>query len=348
MTAAFDILSASCEELESWFVSRGEKPFRGRQVFRWLHRRCAMSFDEMTDLTKGLRARLPEMAALCGARIDGRQRSVDGTIKYRFRLHDGQSIEGVFIPEQRRSTLCISTQVGCAMGCAFCATASMGLKRSLSAGEITGQLEAAVRDLRGETGSARPVSNVVFMGMGEPLANLDAVVQAVRILIDPRGMDIGRRHVTVSTAGLPAAMEDFVHRVPVRLAVSLNASTDEQRSRLMPVNRRHPIAELLRTCRNLPLQHNDRITFEYVLLGGVNDGLDDAERLAGLLEGLPAKVNLIPFNPCPGIPFEPPPPGRAEAFADRLAALHVTAMVRKSRGADLQAACGQLAARGPL
>jgi 23S rRNA (adenine2503-C2)-methyltransferase len=252
----------------------------------------------------------------------------------------------VFIPEAERQTLCVSTQVGCAMGCAFCATATMGLIRSLSAGEITGQVEAAALRLGGGGkaggGKARPISNVVFMGMGEPLANLPAVGAAVQILLHPAGMGLSRRHITVSTAGLVPAMEEFVHRLPVKLAISLNATTDAVRDRLMPINRRFPIQDLLACCRQLPLQHGDRLTFEYVLLGGINDGPEDAGRLAGLLQGIRAKVNLIPFNTFPGCPFGAPDPRAVEAFQEALVTRQLSAFVRQSRGESLQGACGQL------
>ncbi len=336
-----DILSLTFDELQDYFADIGEKPFRGRQLFRWLHKGCVADFDEMTDLAKGLRQQLPELARITRPEITEEQLAEDGTRKYRFGLHDGLEIEGVFMPEAKQATLCISTQVGCAMGCAFCATGTMGLVRNLSAGEIVGQVEAVVSALR-DGAQDRPVSNVVFMGMGEPLANLDAVSSSVDILLHPMGLNLGRRHLTVSTVGLLPAMERFVHEVPVRLAVSLNATTDEQRSRLMPINRKYPIAELMETCRNLPLQQNYRITFEYVMFKGINDQDEDIERLAKLVKGVHAKVNLIPYNPCEGLPFEAPDEARVRAFADRLSDLHVTAMVRRSRGDKLRAACGQL------
>ncbi|HOX46561.1 MAG TPA: 23S rRNA (adenine(2503)-C(2))-methyltransferase RlmN [Myxococcota bacterium] len=339
-SALSDLSSLTRPELERWFARQGEKPFRGRQVFRWLHARNAASFEEMTDLSRALRARLPELAWLSAPAILEERQAGDGTRKYRFGLRDGLQVEGVYMPEERRRTLCVSTQVGCAQGCRFCATGTMGLTRSLSAGEIAGQLEAVSRRLAAE-GLARPVTNVVFMGMGEPLANLEAVAAAVDILLDDFGPKLSRRHVTVSTVGLVPQMEEFVHRVPAKLAVSLNASSDEVRDSIMPVNRRYPLAELMRCCRNLPEQHA-RVTFEYVLLGGVNDSLADARALVALLAGFPCKINLIPYNPCPGLPYERPEERRVVEFGDLLAERQLSVFVRKSRGVELGAACGQL------
>ncbi len=344
MSDLTDLTSLTRAELERWFVAQGEKPFRGRQVFRWLHARNATSFEEMTDLSRALRARLPGISRLGKPEILEERRAADGTRKFRFGLHDGLEVEGVFMPEERRRTLCVSTQVGCAQGCRFCATGTMGLTRSLSAGEIAGQLEAVSRRLAAE-GLARPVTNVVFMGMGEPLANLEAVATAVDILLDDFGPKLSRRHVTVSTVGLVPQMEEFVRRVPAKLAVSLNASSDEVRDSLMPVNHRHPLAELMRCCRALPTQHA-RVTFEYVMLGGVNDRPADARALVALLAGLPCKVNLIPYNPCPGLPYERPREQRVLEFCELLAERQLSVFVRKSRGVELGAACGQLLTQG--
>jgi len=336
-----DLSSMTVDQLESWFEQQGKRAFRGRQVFKWLHAGCAIGYSEMTDLAKAVRAWLEESAPLRTVEIVEEQQADDETLKFRYRLFDGAEVEGVFMPEERRSTLCVSTQVGCGMGCKFCATASMGLVRNLSAGEIAGQLEAVVRRLRTEE-NQRPVSNIVFMGMGEPLANLEATVTAVEILLDQRGMGLSRRHLTVSTAGLVPAMQEFVHRVPAKLAVSLNATTDEVRSRIMPVNQKFNLKKLMECCRNLPLQHTDRVTFEYVMLGGVNDSQDDAQRLVKLLSVIRAKINLIPFNEFEGIPFSRPDPKRVEAFQEYLTSRNVSAFVRRSRGESLRGACGQL------
>jgi len=341
-----DPASLTCEGIQQWMTERGHPAFRGRQLFRWLHARAAQSYDEMTDLARVLREELGREVPLRPLEVVERREAHDGTEKLRLRLADGGEIESVYIPEEEasrpRRTLCVSTQLGCGMGCAFCATASMGLVRNLTAGEIVGQLEAVVR-LRGP----RPVSNVVFMGMGEPLANLDAVVDAVSILLHPHGHGLSRRHVTVSTAGLVPAMEAFVHRCPVKLAVSLNATTDAVRDRLMPVNRTYPLERLLACCANLPLQHNDRITFEYVMLRGINDAPEDARRLAALLRGIRCKVNLIPYNPCPASTFRRPAERDIQCFLDILAQASISAFVRRSRGDGLQGACGQLVTAGP-
>lgn len=342
MTAP-DLASLPLDRLEQWFVAQGEKAFRARQLFRWLHGRCAASYDEMTDLAKGLRARLAERAPLRAPTIAEELTSVDGTRKFRFGLADGHQVEGVWMPAERRSTLCVSTQVGCAMRCAFCATGTMGLSRDLTAGEIVGQVEAVNRRLRSDA-LPRPVSNVVFMGMGEPLANLDATVDAVQILLSEQGHLMSRRHVTVSTIGLVPAMREFVQRAPVKLAVSLNAASDEVRDRIMPVNRRYPIDRLLAACRELPLHGTNRVTFEYVMLAGVNDDLEAARLLARRLGDLRCKVNLIPYNPAEGLPFDRPDEGRVHAFQEALAAKGLSVFTRRSRGQDLRAACGQLLA----
>ncbi len=343
--APVDLASLPLEPLQAWFAEQGDKPFRGRQLFRWLHGRCVADYAQMTDLAKPLRARLAATAPLRPPVVAEEQRAADGTRKLRYALADGRSVEGVWMPEQRRRSLCVSTQVGCAMGCAFCATAKMGLVRNLSAGEIAGQVEAAVRHLR-TAQLERPVTNVVFMGMGEPLANLRAVVDAVAILLCDHGLGMSRRHVTVSTIGLVPAMRRFVERCPAKLAVSLNAPDDALRDRLMPINRRYPIARLLDACRALPLRGSDRITFEYVMLGGINDRPADARQLVRRLGGLRCKVNLIPYNPHPEAPFDRPAPERVEAFLELLAAKGLSAFVRRSRGAELHAACGQLVVAG--
>lgn len=336
-----DIASQTCEQLEAWMQRQNQRPFHGRQIFRWIHGKGAAGFEEMTDLPKDMRATLASAIALEAPKIVEEQRAEDGTAKFRYLLADGREVEGVFIPERDRRTLCVSTQVGCGLGCAFCATATMGLLRNLTAGEIVGQVEASIRRLRAP-GLRRPVTNVVFMGMGEPLANLDSVATAVQILLHPQGLGLSRRRITVSTAGLVPAMEEFVHRVPVKLAVSLNATTDAVRDRVMPINRRFPLQELLRCCRGLPFQHADRLTFEYVLLGTLNDSDDDARRLVSLLGGIRAKVNLIPFNPFPGAPFRRPEQARVETFLEILASKGLSAFVRQSRGESLRGACGQL------
>ncbi len=334
--------------LEQLVASLGERPFRARQLFRWLHRNGAASLDEMTDLPRPLREALRARARLTPLERAGEQRSSDGTIKWAWRTADGKLVESVYLPEADRKTLCVSTQVGCAVGCTFCLTATMGLARNLAAAEIVEQVHRANRRLveLGEGSAPRPLTNLVFMGMGEPLANYKNLKLALDLLLDENGPNFSHRHVTVSTSGLVPMMARFGAETPVKLAVSLNATTDAQRDAIMPINRRWPIGQLLEACRTFPTRNGRRITFEYVMLGGVNDSLDDARRLVQLLKGIPAKVNLIPYNENPGLGFAAPTPEAVEAFLEALAAKNLTAVVRKSRGRDISAACGQLAKEG--
>ena len=338
-----DLASMTMNELSDWFVQNGQQSFRAKQVFKWIHSRCVASYDEMTDLSKDLRGQLKDHAPLLPLEILDEVFSSDGTIKFLLGAAGKDRIEAVWMPSAKRRTLCVSTQVGCAMGCAFCATGTLGLKRSLRAGEIVGQVEAVVQRLKTKT-LVRPVSNVVFMGMGEPLANLDATIAAVDILLDDAGLGLSRRHVTVSTIGLVPAMKKFAERSRVKLAVSLNATTDEVRDRLMPINRRYPIKTLLEACRALPLHGADRITFEYVMLAGVNDSLQDAKRLVKLLGDISCKVNLIPYNSFEPLGFSRPSDGQILDFLDILTSKGLSAFVRNSRGEDKMAACGQLLA----
>jgi 23S rRNA (adenine2503-C2)-methyltransferase len=343
----------------------GEKPYRARQVFRWLHRNGASSFDEMTDLPRELRARLAERFGLRTLEVAEEQRSRDGTIKWKWRTVDGRFVESVYMPTLRgeggeggedgeggggreRRTLCVSSQVGCAVGCTFCMTGTMGLARNLGPGEIADQVHRANRRLveLGEGPAPRPLTNLVFMGMGEPLHNFESLKVALELLLCEDGPNFSHRHVTVSTSGVVPQMRRLGAETQVKLAVSLNATTDAQRDRLMPINRRWPMSELLEACRTFPMKQGRRITFEYVLLGGVNDTDEDAERLARLVASVPSKVNLIPYNDNPGLGFRAPDPARVEAFRDRLVQRDVTAVIRKSRGQDIAAACGQLAAEG--
>jgi 23S rRNA (adenine2503-C2)-methyltransferase len=343
-----DLRSLSRAELAALVAGLREKPFRARQLQRWLHRNGAASLDEMTDLPRALREALRERTRLTTLERASEQRSVDGTIKWTWRTADGKLVESVYMPETDRKTLCVSSQVGCAIGCAFCMTGTMGLARHLTPGEIVDQIHRANRRLveLGEGPAPRPLTNLVFMGMGEPLHNYEHLKAALDLLLDEDGPNFSHRHVTVSTSGLVPVMRRLGEETQVKLAVSLNATTDAQRDALMPLNRRWPIGELLAACRDFPMKQGRRITFEYVLLGGVNDADGDAERLAKLLRGLPAKVNLIPYNDNPGLGFRAPAPERVEAFHARLVARQVTAVVRKNRGRDIAAACGQLAAEG--
>jgi 23S rRNA (adenine2503-C2)-methyltransferase len=343
-----DLRGLPRQAVDALVSALGERPYRARQLFRWLHRNGAATLDEMTDVPRSLRDAIATRCLLTTLERADEQRSADGTIKWTWRTRDGKLVESVYMPEEDRRTLCLSTQVGCAVGCTFCLTGTMGLARNLGAGEIVDQVHRANRRLveLGAAAGPRPLTNLVFMGMGEPLANYPSLKIALDLLLAEDGPQFSQRHVTVSTSGLVPMIRRLGEETPVKLAVSLNATTDAQRDALMPINRRWPISELLAACRTFPRRNGRRITFEYVLLGGVNDTLEDARRLAGLLHGIPAKVNLIPYNANPGLPFVAPPPDRVVAFQEALAARHLTAVVRKNRGRDISAACGQLAAEG--
>ena len=339
-----DLAGLDLDDLERALEGEGEARFRAGQIFRWIHKRGVPSFERMTDLSRDLRAGLSENYAILEPGIEGREKSADGTEKFLLRVGSGHLIEAVFIPELDRSTLCISTQAGCAVKCAFCLTGRMGLVRNLSAGEIAGQVRVLARDL----GLLESRFTIVLMGMGEPLNNYDATMKAIRILAEPRGMGVGPRRVTLSTVGLLPGLERLRNeKVMPNLAVSLHATTDEMRARLVPIARAYPLERLIEACRNFPLDRRRRITFEYVLLDGVNDTPDDAKRLARLLSGIKAKVNLIPLNAAPGIPFERPSDERVDGFASILAGRGFTVSVRKSRGRDIRAACGQLIVDAP-
>ncbi|HWB18049.1 MAG TPA: 23S rRNA (adenine(2503)-C(2))-methyltransferase RlmN [Vicinamibacterales bacterium] len=330
-------------ELEQAFVGLGLPAFRGRQVFRWIYGRDVTDFAAMTDLSRDLRATTAAAFRIATPTVAASQVSEDGTTKFLLRLADGRQIESVYIPDTPANTFCVSTQVGCAIGCAFCLTGKMGLVRHLTAGEIAGQ----VRVMAHRTGLAGSAFNVVLMGMGEPLHNYDATRKALRILADPQGLALHPRRVTLSTVGLLPGLERLAADPDMpNLAISLHATTDELRDRLVPINRRYDLAALLEACRALPLRKRSRITFEYVLLAGVNDSIADARRLVRLLDGLKAKVNVLPLNAAPGIPFDRPSDARVDAFARTLAEHGVRVSVRKSRGRDIRAACGQLIVEG--
>jgi 23S rRNA (adenine2503-C2)-methyltransferase len=341
-----DLRSLAREELDGIVADLRERPFRARQIHRWLHLRGVATLEEMTDVPRALRAALAERFTLTTLERVEEHRSVDGTIKWKWRTADGRPVESVYMPEAERRTLCVSSQSGCAMGCTFCLTATMGLLRNLTAGEIVDQVHRANRRLveLGEGEGPRPLTNLVFMGMGEPLANFENLKAALATLLSEDGPNFSHRHVTVSTSGLAPMIRRLGEETQVKLAVSLNATTDDTRSRIMPINRRYPIAELLRACRTFPMKQGRRITFEYVMLGGVNDGDEDAVRLARMLKGIPSKVNLIPYNESPGLALRAPEPARIERFQEHLIAAGLTAVIRKSRGRDIAAACGQLAA----
>ncbi len=338
-----DLADMEREALEAALVARGHERFRGRQVFEWIHAHGVTDPAAMTNLPARLRSTLASEFRLTTPQIQSHQRSADGTQKFLLQLEDGRQIESVFIPDTPGATLCVSTQVGCAMACAFCLTGRMGLVRHLRAGEVVGQVRVLVEALSLRT---RPF-NIVLMGMGEPLHNYDETMRALRILANRDGLGLPMRRITLSTVGLLDELERLA-REPLmpNLAISLHAPTDAQRERLVPVTRKYGVAAIVAACRNIPLKRRHRITFEYVLLSGVNDAPDDARRLASLLASVKAKVNLIPLNPAAGIPFERPTDAAVDQFARVLARRGVTVSVRKSRGRDIRAACGQLIVEG--
>lgn len=330
-------------EIAAAFEALDVPAFHGRQVFTWIHARGVTDFSRMTDLARPLRDRLAAAFTVETPVLESQQTSSDGTAKFLLRLQDGRHIESVFIPDTPAQTFCVSTQVGCAMACAFCLTGKMGLVRHLSAGEIAGQ----VRVLAERTGLAGTTFNIVLMGMGEPLHNYDATMKALRILADPRGLGVHPRRVTLSTVGLLPALERLATEpLMPNLAISLHATTDATRTALVPLNRRYDLVALLDACRRFPVNRRSRITFEYVMLAGVNDSTDDARRLVRLLDGIRGKVNLLPLNEAPGIAFNRPDDGRVNAFARILAERGIPVSVRKSRGRDIRAACGQLIVEG--
>ncbi|MEW6219549.1 MAG: 23S rRNA (adenine(2503)-C(2))-methyltransferase RlmN [Thermodesulfobacteriota bacterium] len=326
--------------LEAWAEGQGLPAFRGRQIFAWLYRSGVSSFAEMTDLGRDLRSRLAETALISQLTPACVETSRDGTQKYAFRLADGVAIESVLIPEEGHATLCLSSQAGCAMGCRFCLTGRQGLTRNLTPAEIVGQV-LGVRDQLGP--AALPITNLVFMGMGEPLANLASLIPALRILTDETGLAFSSRRITVSTCGLPPRMVELGQAITVNLAISLHAPDDATRSRLMPVNDTYPLAQLLAACRAYPLPPRRRITFEYTLIRDLNDHPEQARALARLLRGIRAKINLLVMNEVPDLPFGRPDAETVRRFQEILLAAHYTAPIRESRGADISAACGQLA-----
>lgn len=334
--------------LEEFFAGLGERPFRAVQVMKWLHHRGADDFASMTDLSRVLRAKLEEMAIVAMPEVMAENISTDGTRKWLMRLDDGQRIEVVFIPEKDRGTLCISSQVGCALDCSFCATGKQGFNRNLTTAEIVGQVRQASRRLQGVvTGRDRAITNIVLMGMGEPLLNFDAVLPAIDILLDDLGYGISKRRLTLSTAGVAPAILRLAEVTDVALAISLHAPDDALRDQLVPINRRYPIAELLDAVRTYLGKIGDwrSVTIEYTLMDGVNDSLEQAEALANLLADLRerSKINLIPFNPFPGSGYRRPTEARVRAFQTHLLERGFATMLRTTRGEDIDAACGQLA-----
>ena len=346
-----NLLDLEPTALADWLAARGEKPFRARQVSRWIHQRFADDVASMTDIAKGLRASLAADAVIRAPRVLRDTTASDGTRKWLLDAGEGNAVEAVYIPEDDRGTLCVSSQAGCALDCAFCSTGRQGFNRNLTTGEIVGQLWHANRTLLAdgiaapwvEAGRA-PITNVVLMGMGEPLANFDNVVPALRLFLDDNAYGLSRRRVTLSTSGLVPWIDRLRDECPVALAVSLHAPTDELRDRLVPVNRKHPLASLMAACvRYLEKAPRDFVTFEYVMLDGVNDQPRHAAALVSLVRDVPCKINLIPFNPFPGGAFATSPRERIRAFAHALQDAGIVATIRKTRGDDIDAACGQLA-----
>ena len=363
--AKTDLKNLTLPALEQFLQGQGKERFRALQVFKWIYQQDAHAFEEMTNISKALRAELSETAFISNLEPEAIEEGSDGTRKYLFSLSDGQAVESVLIPIEGRNTLCISSQVGCAMACEFCLTGTFKLTRNLTTAEIVNQIIAVKRDLarnpptvmsdvvavddddESDEGvsvdSPAAIRNIVLMGMGEPLHNLDNVIPAIRIMIDGNGLQLSNRRVTVSTCGLVPEMARLGREVPnVNLAVSLNATTDELRDRIMPVNRSYPLKELLKACKEFPLPGRRKVTFEYVMLGGVNDTLEDAKRLLKLISDIPNKVNLIPFNEHEGCDFKAPTRAAIDAFHKYLIDRHVTVITRDSRGGDISAACGQL------
>lgn len=348
--AAVNLLDLDREALTAWFTTLGEKPFRARQVMRWVHKRGAADFAAMSDVARSLREKLSREAIIAAAPVLRSGASSDGTRKWLLDVGGGDAVETVYIPEDDRATLCISTQAGCAVNCRFCSTGMQGFSRNLTTAEIIGQLWMAehalrpVADAAAGEGATRAISNVVFMGMGEPLQNYDAVLPALRLMLDDDAYGLSRRRVTVSTSGMVPMMDKLARDCPVALAVSLHAPTDALRSDLVPLNRKYPLGELLAACKRYLLHSpRDFITFEYVLIAGVNDADRQARELLHKVGDISCKINLIPFNPFPASGLRRSPAARVAAFAQVLQDAGIVTTVRKTRGDDIAAACGQLA-----
>ena len=345
-----NLLDFDLDGLTTWLANLGEKPFRARQVYHWVHQSSVGDFAQMTDLAKSLRLTLQQQAFVSAPKVNFAHTSADGTRKWLFDVGVANGIETVFIPEEDRGTLCVSSQVGCALECTFCSTGRQGFNRNLSVAEIIGQLWYANHTLRGEVNrtdgelSARPVTNVVMMGMGEPLANFENVVTSLGIMLDDHAYGLSRRRVTVSTSGIVPAMDRLAERCPVALAVSLHAPNDALRDQLVPINKKYPLNELMAACqRYLVHAPRDFITFEYVMLAGVNDQPEHARQLIALVRDVPCKFNLIPFNPFPDSGYQKPATESMRVFRQILQEAGLVVTTRKTRGDDIDAACGQLA-----
>ncbi|RKZ58978.1 MAG: 23S rRNA (adenine(2503)-C(2))-methyltransferase RlmN [Candidatus Parabeggiatoa sp. nov. 2] len=345
-----NLLNLDREGLTSFFANLGEKPFHATQVMKWIHQQAVLDFDAMTNLSKALRQRLKEIACVSLPQVQMIQASQDGTRKWLLQLDSGNSVEMVFIPEEERATLCVSSQIGCALDCTFCATAQQGFNRNLSVAEIVGQLWLAEQTLRAEgyrlEKSNRTISNVVMMGMGEPLTNFNNVVTAMNVMMDDFAYGLSWRRITLSTAGIVPAMARLREQCPVNIAVSLHAPNDALRDQLVPINKKYPLAKLMAACRAyVKGGPKRRITFEYVMLKNVNDSPAHAHALVKLLQGIPAKINLIPFNPFPHTRYQRATPEAIDRFRDILIQAGLMTVTRKTRGDDIEAACGQLAGR---
>ncbi len=340
------LLGKSENELIEFAKDQGEPQYRGKQLYRAIYGRRVLDFSLMTELSKPLREKLDKIVRITDTMIEKVFYSSDGTRRYLLRLGDGREAEAVFMPEEHRDTICISCQVGCAVGCKFCMTAQLGIKRNMTAGEIISQVIIVLNEVYGAGAQPRHGTNLVFMGMGESFLNYREVMQSIRTMADEKGLGISPKRVTVSTAGVVPRIYDFAgETVRPRLAISLSATTDKQRTDLMPINRKYNLDELMKACREYPLGDRERLTFEYVMLDGINDSDEDARRLVKLLSGIRAKVNLIPHNPAPELPYAASPTERILSFQKILVERDVPAFIRKPRGQDISAACGQLAAR---
>ena len=341
-----NLLGFDARQLGDWFAEMGEKPFRARQVLRWVHKSGEADFDAMSDLALSLRGKLKDAACVQSPSVMREENSGDGTRKWLLDVGTGNAVETVFIPEADRATLCVSTQAGCALECAFCSTGRQGFNRNLSVAEIIGQLWWANREVGKDADGNWPITNVVMMGMGEPLLNFDNTVSALRLMLDDNAYGLSRRRVTVSTSGIVPGMDRLRDECPVALAVSLHAPNDALRDVLVPINRKYPLRELMAACqRYLDRAPRDFITFEYVMLDGVNDSVAHARELVALVRDTPCKFNLIPFNPFPQSSYARSSQGAVQRFRDALMEAGIVTTTRRERGGDIAAACGQLAGR---
>ncbi|CAM3796469.1 bifunctional tRNA (adenosine(37)-C2)-methyltransferase TrmG/ribosomal RNA large subunit methyltransferase RlmN [Rheinheimera salexigens] len=340
-----NLLDLTRSEIQQLFVDMGEKPFRADQVMKWIYHYCVDNFDEMTNINKVLREKLKKRCEITAPEVAMQQESSDGTIKFIMRLSGGQEVETVWIPEKDRRTLCVSSQVGCALDCSFCSTAQQGFNRNLSVSEIIGQVWRVAKIIGSYGGSdVKPVTNVVMMGMGEPLLNLNNVVPAMQLMLEDFGFGLSKRRVTLSTSGVVPALDLLREKIDVALAISLHAPNNALRDQLVPVNKKYPMEEFLAASRRYveASKANDKVTIEYVMLDGINDSMEQAHELAHALKDTPSKINLIPFNPYPGSPYKRSSNSRIDRFNKVLHEYGFTVIVRKTRGGDIDAACGQL------